>query len=162
MDWIVGEYDRIRARHIGIGSSSPLLLLRRLRFDQARRGEPSHPISSGGRSPRKLASKTSHHKRACRSRTGVCTFAYSFGRTSGKVLTYSPFGLIAWQLWKEHNARIFRGVALQLSMVLQLIQIEGENWIAAGAKNLGCLCLVSLSLAPCVVAMLKTLFFLIQ
>ena len=92
---------------------------------------------SGGGSCTRSGSKIFHHKRACRSRTGVCTFAYSFGRTSGKVLTYSPFGLIAWQLWKEHNARIFRGVALQPSMVLRLIQLEGENWIAAGAKNLG-------------------------
>ena len=49
----------------------------------------------------------------------------------------SLFASIAWQLWKERNARTFRGVALQPSMVLRLIQLEGENWIAAGAKNLG-------------------------
>ena len=42
----------------------------------------------------------------------------------------------AWQLWKDCNARTFRGVALQPSMVLRLIQLEGENWIAAGVKNL--------------------------
>ena len=60
----------------------------------------------------------------------------------------SLFALIAWQLWKEPNARTFCGVALQPSMALRLIQLEGENWIAAGAKNLGCLCLVSLSLLP--------------
>jgi len=32
--------------------------------------------------------------------------------------------LIAWQLWKERNARTFHGVALQPSMVLLLIQLE--------------------------------------
>jgi len=51
----------------------------------------------------------------------------------------SLFALISWQLWKGRNARTFRNDNQQTLMVCRLIKFEGDNWIAAGATNLGCL-----------------------
>ncbi|KAF8780381.1 hypothetical protein HU200_001493 [Digitaria exilis] len=45
----------------------------------------------------------------------------------------SLFALIAWQLRKERNARVFHGVESQPSELLQRIKKEGEDWITAGA-----------------------------
>jgi hypothetical protein len=47
--------------------------------------------------------------------------------------------LISWELWKERNARCFRGAATQLQSLLATIRKLVELWVQAGAKNLGCL-----------------------
>jgi hypothetical protein len=49
----------------------------------------------------------------------------------------SLLALIAWELWKERNARCFRGANTQLSAVKDTIRGQAELWISAGAKNLG-------------------------
>ncbi|CAN6373551.1 unnamed protein product [Urochloa humidicola] len=51
----------------------------------------------------------------------------------------SLFALVSWQIWKERNARVFRGATSQPRQLLQQIKIEGDNWISAGARQLGCL-----------------------
>jgi hypothetical protein len=49
----------------------------------------------------------------------------------------SLFVLIAWELWKERNARCFRGANTHLSAVKDTIKQQAELWIFAGAKRLG-------------------------
>jgi hypothetical protein len=49
------------------------------------------------------------------------------------------FALVTWEIWKERNAPIFRRVSTQASQVVALIKQQGELWIDAGAKKLGCL-----------------------
>lgn len=49
------------------------------------------------------------------------------------------FALIAWHIWKERNARVFRGAAAGVDLVLRVIGQEGICWIEAGAQKLGCL-----------------------
>lgn len=49
------------------------------------------------------------------------------------------FALVTWQLWKERNARVFRDAVSLPAELLQRIKKEGDEWIMAGAKNLGCL-----------------------
>ncbi|CAN6352890.1 unnamed protein product [Urochloa humidicola] len=49
------------------------------------------------------------------------------------------FALVAWQIWKERNARVFRNHRASSLLLLQMIKLEGDSWIAAGAKKLGCL-----------------------
>lgn len=51
----------------------------------------------------------------------------------------SLFALTSWQIWKERNARVFRGAESQSTEVLCRIKREGQDWIAAGATHLGCL-----------------------
>lgn len=51
----------------------------------------------------------------------------------------SLFALVAWQLWKERNGRVFRGEESQPSELIQKIKREGDDWISAGATHLGCL-----------------------
>ncbi|KAF8772420.1 hypothetical protein HU200_005781 [Digitaria exilis] len=51
----------------------------------------------------------------------------------------SLFAIVSWQLWKERNAWVFRGAESQPAELLRRIQKEGEDWISAGAKHLGCL-----------------------
>jgi hypothetical protein len=51
----------------------------------------------------------------------------------------SIFTLVACELWKERNVRCFRGANTQVADLLKLIKYEADMWIAAGAKNLGCL-----------------------
>jgi hypothetical protein len=49
------------------------------------------------------------------------------------------FALISWELWKERNARCFRGAATQLNAVKDQIKRQAELWIMAGNKHLGSL-----------------------
>ena len=49
----------------------------------------------------------------------------------------SLFVLIAWELWKERDARCFRGANTHLSAVKDTIKQQAELWIFAGAKSLG-------------------------
>ena len=41
------------------------------------------------------------------------------------------FILIAWEIWKERNARCFRGANTQLSAVKDTIRRQAERWIFA-------------------------------
>jgi hypothetical protein len=45
-------------------------------------------------------------------------------------------GLITWEVWKERNAKLFRGEAEQDERMIQEIEAIGEFWILAGAKDL--------------------------
>nr|TKW18263.1 hypothetical protein SEVIR_5G420400v2 [Setaria viridis] len=47
-----------------------------------------------------------------------------------------PFA-VSRPLWKERNARVFRGAELTPSQLLMAIKQEGDNWIAAGDEHLG-------------------------
>jgi hypothetical protein len=49
----------------------------------------------------------------------------------------SIFVLVAWELWKERNARLFRGSATQPPQLLASIKHHAELWVQAGAKALG-------------------------
>jgi hypothetical protein len=49
----------------------------------------------------------------------------------------SLFALVSWQVWKERNARCFRGQSANFSDLLQLIKAEADCWIQAGAGDLG-------------------------
>lgn len=51
----------------------------------------------------------------------------------------SLFALVAWELWKERNARCFRGAATQIHALKSLIKHQAGLWIQAGAKHLGSL-----------------------
>lgn len=46
------------------------------------------------------------------------------------------FALVSWQLWKERNARCFRNAVAPIADTLQLIKIEADRWIEAGALGL--------------------------
>jgi hypothetical protein len=51
----------------------------------------------------------------------------------------SIFALVAWEHWKERNARCFRGASTQVPDMLNHIKHEAESWVQAGVRNLGCL-----------------------
>jgi hypothetical protein len=51
----------------------------------------------------------------------------------------SLFALVSWQIWKERNARCFRGETASVNKLLQLIKAEADRWIEAGARGLGAL-----------------------
>ena len=51
----------------------------------------------------------------------------------------SIFLLVAWELWKERNARCFKGANTQVPILLATLKHQAELWVAASAKNLGCL-----------------------
>ena len=44
--------------------------------------------------------------------------------------------LIAWEIWKERNARVFNNIFTMPSALFQSIKNESKNWILAGAKRL--------------------------
>lgn len=49
----------------------------------------------------------------------------------------SLFALASWQIWKERNARCFRGQSASVSELLQLIKAEADRWIQVGVGGLG-------------------------
>jgi hypothetical protein len=59
-----------------------------------------------------------------------------------KTPTSSPKGLrtaimlIAWEIWKERNERVFSNKSTLPSVIMHKIREEGKDWILAGAKNL--------------------------
>lgn len=51
----------------------------------------------------------------------------------------SLFALAAWHIWKERNARLFRGKEEQVQQLLMVIKQEADLWIQAGARRLASL-----------------------
>ncbi|KAG2541988.1 hypothetical protein PVAP13_9NG670114 [Panicum virgatum] len=49
------------------------------------------------------------------------------------------FAPVAWHIWKERNARLFRGDSLDHQQLLRKIKTDADMWVAAGAKSLGSL-----------------------
>jgi hypothetical protein len=45
--------------------------------------------------------------------------------------------LVAWELWTEHNARIFNNKYATMAVNLEKIKREARLWVIAGAKHLG-------------------------
>jgi hypothetical protein len=51
----------------------------------------------------------------------------------------SLFALMAWELWKERNARCFRDTTSTIPQVLSTIKHVADQWIDTGVCHLGCL-----------------------
>jgi hypothetical protein len=51
----------------------------------------------------------------------------------------SLFALIAWEIWKERNARCFRGANTEVHALKAGIKYQADQWVQADAKHLGCL-----------------------
>jgi hypothetical protein len=51
----------------------------------------------------------------------------------------SLFALVSWHIWKERNARVFRGAVESVQQLLVAIRREAQSWMDAGAAKLGCL-----------------------
>uniref|UniRef100_A0ACD5UMD8 Uncharacterized protein n=1 Tax=Avena sativa TaxID=4498 RepID=A0ACD5UMD8_AVESA len=49
--------------------------------------------------------------------------------------------LVTWEIWKERNARVFRGHAVTVDMMVTKIKEEAQLWCFAGAKALSSLIL---------------------
>jgi hypothetical protein len=49
------------------------------------------------------------------------------------------FALVAWQIWKERNARCFGNDAATTSQLLSTIKHTADQWLEAGARKLSCL-----------------------
>jgi hypothetical protein len=49
------------------------------------------------------------------------------------------FIIVAWHLWKERNARLFDNRSAPIVVILDMIKMEIDLWIAGGAKELGSL-----------------------
>jgi hypothetical protein len=49
------------------------------------------------------------------------------------------FALVAWEIWKERNARCFRDAPSTNSQLLSTIKHTSDQWIEARARKLGCL-----------------------
>ena len=48
----------------------------------------------------------------------------------------SLFALVSWQVWKERNARCFRDATATIAELLQIIKMEADRWIEAGATGM--------------------------
>ena len=48
----------------------------------------------------------------------------------------SLFMLMSWEIWKEHNARVFRNTAATTMMVVAKIKEEVHLWALVGATHL--------------------------
>ncbi|WVZ79516.1 hypothetical protein U9M48_027087 [Paspalum notatum var. saurae] len=51
----------------------------------------------------------------------------------------SLFALVTWEVWKERNARCFRGEVSSAEAVVSSILSFASEWVRAGAKALGCI-----------------------
>jgi hypothetical protein len=51
----------------------------------------------------------------------------------------SLFAVVAWEIWKERNARCFRNEATTVHQLLRTIKHTTVEWIEAGARKLSCL-----------------------
>ncbi|KAG0528270.1 hypothetical protein BDA96_06G304100 [Sorghum bicolor] len=49
------------------------------------------------------------------------------------------FALVAWEIWKERNARCFRHTSSNITQLLSIIRANADLWIQGGARHLGCL-----------------------
>ena len=56
-------------------------------------------------------------------------------RPHWKALT-SLIMLVSWEIWKEHNARVFRNTAAPTMLIVERIKEEAHLWALAGAKYL--------------------------
>jgi hypothetical protein len=45
--------------------------------------------------------------------------------------------LVAWEVWNERNARVFRAKSAPAQVVFDKIKHEARLWVLAGAKNMG-------------------------
>lgn len=45
--------------------------------------------------------------------------------------------LVAWEIWNERNARVFRKKHTPSSVFFDLVKKETRLWVLAGAKRLG-------------------------
>ena len=65
-----------------------------------------------------------------------------YWKAAAKSTTAHPKGLksaitlIAWEIWKERNARVFNNTFSMPSTLIQKIKDEGKDWILAGDKSL--------------------------
>ena len=48
----------------------------------------------------------------------------------------SLFALLSWQVWKERKARCFRQSTTMIAEMLQIIKMEADRWIEAGAARI--------------------------
>jgi hypothetical protein len=46
------------------------------------------------------------------------------------------FALVAWEIWKERNARCFRNASSNISELLNTIRLNADLWIEGGARHL--------------------------
>ena len=44
--------------------------------------------------------------------------------------------LVAWEIWNEHNTRIFRDIAATATIIITKIKDEASLWARVGAKYL--------------------------
>jgi hypothetical protein len=51
----------------------------------------------------------------------------------------SLFDLVSREIWKEHNACCFREASSMVAELLVVIKAQAEQWVRAGAKDLGSL-----------------------
>jgi hypothetical protein len=51
----------------------------------------------------------------------------------------SVFAVVAWEIWKERNARCFRKEATIVQQLLRTIKHTTDEWIEAGTHKLSCL-----------------------
>jgi hypothetical protein len=49
------------------------------------------------------------------------------------------FALLAWEIWKERNARCFRGAESNIDTLIATIRYMADLWVSAGATHLGSL-----------------------
>jgi hypothetical protein len=44
--------------------------------------------------------------------------------------------LVSWEIWCEHNARVFRNKQAPSIVILDKVKCEARLWVLAGAKRL--------------------------
>ena len=65
----------------------------------------------------------------------TCTPSPKPPTSSLKCLQFATM-LIAWEIWKERNERVFNNKSSMPSDLMRRIKEEGKDWILAGAKHL--------------------------